>query len=126
MKSSLVVLHCTDRAVPPLSSTMPSISRRWASFLSHIIVTLSDLDQADLQNVVQQCPEEVGVEACFGSHDDSVYLADDLKQTWRLWMFQVCTQWGYFMPAHTDQPTLLSKRYVISTTRYCSDRASFR
>lgn len=63
-------------------------------------------------NVVEQCPEEVGVEACFGSHNDTAYQSTDLKQTWRLWMFQVCTQWGYFMPAHTDGPSLLSKRYV--------------
>lgn len=33
---------------------------------------------------------------CFGSHDDEKYLDDSLSDTWRLWLFQVCTEWGYF------------------------------
>lgn len=72
------------------------------------------------ENIVSQCPEEAGIEACFGSHNDEVYLADDLDQVWRLWMFQVCTQWGYFMPAHTDGPSLLSKRLTLDfTSKLC-------
>ncbi|KAK0441668.1 serine carboxypeptidase S28-domain-containing protein, partial [Armillaria borealis] len=36
---------------------------------------------------------------CFGTFNDSQYAATTLDQTWRLWQFQVCTQWGFFMPA---------------------------
>ena len=33
---------------------------------------------------------------CFGTYDDEKYLDTGLDQDWRLWLFQVCTQWGYF------------------------------
>ncbi|KAG6868264.1 hypothetical protein C0993_005755 [Termitomyces sp. T159_Od127] len=33
---------------------------------------------------------------CFGTYDDSQYQVTTLDQDWRLWQFQVCTQWGYF------------------------------
>ena len=33
---------------------------------------------------------------CFGSYDDSKYQDTDLSQKWRLWLFQVCTEWGYY------------------------------
>ncbi len=35
---------------------------------------------------------------CFGTiTDKAFYQRTDLSQTWRLWQFQVCTQWGFFM-----------------------------
>ncbi|KAM0322051.1 hypothetical protein ACHAQA_009794, partial [Verticillium albo-atrum] len=33
-------------------------------------------------------------DSCFGGRTD--YSPDDLAQTWRLWPYQVCTEWGYF------------------------------
>ncbi|KAF9869975.1 serine carboxypeptidase s28 [Colletotrichum karsti] len=32
---------------------------------------------------------------CFGPGSDESYAADDINQTWRLWPYQYCTQWGY-------------------------------
>jgi hypothetical protein len=67
-------------------------------------------------SVVSRCPaagnspSPAEIEDCFGSHDDSKFLDDGLDQTWRLWLFQVCTQWGYFMPAPLDGPTIVSTK----------------
>lgn len=33
---------------------------------------------------------------CFGTFNDTMYQETTLDQDWRLWQFQVCTQWGYF------------------------------
>lgn len=33
---------------------------------------------------------------CFGTYDDSKYTDTGIDQDWRLWLFQVCTEWGYF------------------------------
>ena len=33
---------------------------------------------------------------CFGTYDDRKFQDVSLDQDWRLWMFQVCTEWGYF------------------------------
>ena len=33
---------------------------------------------------------------CFGTYDDSKFQDVGLDQDWRLWLFQVCTEWGYF------------------------------
>lgn len=66
--------------------------------------------------VVAQCPAPEGtngapdVEDCFGTSDDSKFQDDDLTQTWRLWLFQVCTQWGYFMPAPLEGPSIVSSK----------------
>jgi hypothetical protein len=40
------------------------------------------------ENIVSRCPEEAGVEECFGSHDDAKFKDDGLDQEWRLWLFQ--------------------------------------
>ncbi|KAH9850108.1 peptidase S28 [Lenzites betulinus] len=50
------------------------------------------------EKYVPLCPGGA-FEECFGTHDDSKYQGTDLSQTWRLWMFQVCTEWGYFQTA---------------------------
>ena len=46
----------------------------------------------------------------------------DLSQTWRLWLFQVCTEWGYHMPAPPATiPSIISRlltlEYVSSICR---------
>ncbi|KAF3352716.1 Putative beta-galactosidase A [Verticillium dahliae VDG1] len=33
-------------------------------------------------------------DSCFGGRTD--FSTDDLNQVWRLWQYQVCTEWGYF------------------------------
>ncbi|KAK7028822.1 Serine carboxypeptidase [Paramarasmius palmivorus] len=56
------------------------------------------------QRVVARCPASATQEACFGTFDDSQYQETGLDQDWRLWQFQVCTQWGYFTtspPSHS-------------------------
>ena len=57
--------------------------------------------------VVSEC--QADIETCFGTNDDEKFQVDDLAQKWRLWLFQVCTQWGYFMPAPLDGPRIVSK-----------------
>ncbi|CAL1713219.1 unnamed protein product [Somion occarium] len=66
------------------------------------------------ENVVSQCPEEFGVEDCFGTFDDAKFQETDLSNTWRLWVFQVCTEWGYFSTAPPlDQPRIVSKLLTV-------------
>ncbi|KAK8843963.1 hypothetical protein IAR55_006755 [Kwoniella newhampshirensis] len=70
------------------------------------------------ERVVSRCPRSEGspasdIEDCFGTQDDSKYRQTDLSETWRLWQFQVCTQWGYFQTATTDGPSILSKRLTL-------------
>ncbi|GBE84978.1 Probable extracellular serine [Sparassis crispa] len=48
------------------------------------------------QNYVSKCPEDASVEQCFGTYDDVKFQDTDLSEIWRLWVFQVCTEWGYF------------------------------
>ncbi|GAM40201.1 hypothetical protein TCE0_038r12361 [Talaromyces pinophilus] len=50
-------------------------------------------------------------DSCFSSHNVSFYEQDDLTQDWRLWEYQVCTEWGYFQ---TGSGTPLSKPAMIS------------
>ena len=49
--------------------------------------------------MVQPCKRIFGddQDSCFGSYDDEVWRQDGLdQQGWRSWIYQVCTQWGYF------------------------------
>ncbi|KJA23225.1 hypothetical protein HYPSUDRAFT_137830 [Hypholoma sublateritium FD-334 SS-4] len=54
-------------------------------------------------HVVSRCPSEGSVEDCFGTYDDEKYRDTGIEQKWRLWLFQVCTEWGYFTTAPPDQ-----------------------
>ncbi|KAI0062858.1 peptidase S28 [Artomyces pyxidatus] len=64
------------------------------------------------ENIVASCPTDAGftIEECFGTNDASLYQATDLSQTWRLWAFQYCTQWGYLTtaPPNRNTPTIIS------------------
>jgi len=55
------------------------------------------------------------VEDCFGTFNDTQYQETGLDQDWRLWMFQVCTQWGYFTttPPDPKQPRILSRLITL-------------
>ncbi|KAF5335362.1 hypothetical protein D9611_011660 [Ephemerocybe angulata] len=62
-------------------------------------------------NVVSNCPSDSTIEDCFGSYNDEKYQDTDLSQDWRLWLFQVCTEWGYFTTPPPDQkePSIISR-----------------
>lgn len=46
---------------------------------------------------------------CFGTYDDAQFQSTGLDQIWRLWLFQVCTEWGYFSTAPPKgQPRIVS------------------
>ncbi|TBU27201.1 peptidase S28 [Dichomitus squalens] len=65
------------------------------------------------QNYVSLCPEGA-VEECFGTYDDSKYHDTDLDQIWRLWLFQVCTEWGYFSTAPPKgHPRIVSRLLTL-------------
>ncbi|KAG5219368.1 extracellular serine carboxypeptidase [Salix suchowensis] len=46
---------------------------------------------------------------CFGTFDDSQYQAIGLDQDWRLWTFQVCTQWGTSLYAAKSLPRVYAR-----------------
>ncbi|WVQ81073.1 hypothetical protein IAT38_003195 [Cryptococcus sp. DSM 104549] len=73
------------------------------------------------EKIVSQCPRSDGhpasdIEECFGTEEDSKFRETDLDQTWRLWIFQVCTQWGYFMPAPEEGLRIISNRVTLDYT----------
>ncbi|CAK5283962.1 unnamed protein product [Mycena citricolor] len=75
------------------------------------------------ENVVSRCPEELDLDDCFGTHDEEQYLAADLDQDWRLWLFQVCTEWGYFFTAPPDpeHPRIVSNLQTLDyATKTCA------
>ncbi|KAI0742186.1 peptidase S28 [Irpex lacteus] len=76
------------------------------------------------ENYVSKCPVDEGVtiEQCFGTFDDSAYTGTSLDDTWRLWLFQVCTEWGYFFDAPPPGlprivSSLLTLEYASMTCR---------
>ncbi|KZP31567.1 peptidase S28 [Athelia psychrophila] len=75
------------------------------------------------EKYVSLCPEGMTVEECFGTYNDAQYQGTSLDQTWRLWMFQVCTEWGYFTTAPPDQkqPRIISRLLdLVYETRICA------
>ncbi|KAF2404393.1 serine carboxypeptidase S28 [Trichodelitschia bisporula] len=36
------------------------------------------------------------LDKCYGTHNSTYYHQTDIKQQWRSWAYQYCTQWGYF------------------------------
>ncbi|KDQ62701.1 hypothetical protein JAAARDRAFT_121424 [Jaapia argillacea MUCL 33604] len=67
------------------------------------------------ENVVSRCPGDMSVEDCFGTFDDEKFQDISLDQEWRAWIFQVCTEWGYFQTAPPDQkyPTIVSRLLTL-------------
>ncbi|ODN75032.1 hypothetical protein L202_06253 [Cryptococcus amylolentus CBS 6039] len=74
------------------------------------------------ETVVAECPSD-DVDDCFGSDDVEKFRYTDLSQTWRLWIFQVCTQWGYFMPAPPAAFLSIVSRHLTlgHTQQICPD-----
>ncbi|THH30673.1 hypothetical protein EUX98_g3527 [Antrodiella citrinella] len=84
---------------------------------SGIEISLAVLNYAQYikEKFVSQCPEEDGVEKCFGTFDDEKFQEFSIFDTWRLWTFQVCTEWGYFTtaPPDPDHPRIVSKLLTL-------------
>ncbi|EJT50197.1 hypothetical protein A1Q1_00498 [Trichosporon asahii var. asahii CBS 2479] len=61
------------------------------------------------------CPSG-DIQGCFAEGPDSDYQNTSLSQTWRLWQFQVCTQWGYFQVApKPGKRTIVSRKLTLDT-----------
>lgn len=57
---------------------------------------------------------------CFSTEDDSKFQDISIKQTWRAWLFQVCTEWGYFQGAPLKGPRIVSNRLTLEyTSKIC-------
>ncbi|KAF8228544.1 peptidase S28 [Tricholoma matsutake] len=67
------------------------------------------------EHVVSGCSSNQTIEECFGTFDDAQYQKTTLDQSWRLWLFQVCTQWGYYTTAPPDHnhPRIISRRLTL-------------
>ncbi|KAG6371555.1 hypothetical protein JVT61DRAFT_9261 [Boletus reticuloceps] len=75
------------------------------------------------ENAVKPCLAlNMTVEECFGTYNDTQYTNTSLTQEWRLWQFQVCTEWGYFSTAPPDpnHPRIVSKLLTMDyATKLC-------
>lgn len=59
---------------------------------------------------------------CYGTYNDTAFLETSIDQDWRLWTFQVCTEWGYFFTAPPDpeHPKIVSKLMTMDyATKIC-------
>ncbi|KAJ6584032.1 serine carboxypeptidase S28-domain-containing protein [Mycena vulgaris] len=115
---------CDTLDKPPFGSGMASLSElpygapeRMVVLPGDLAVDFTILNYASYikEHYVSRCPEGASTEECFGTYDDSKYEADDLNQDWRLWLFQVCTEWGYFSTAPPDpaHPRIVSKLLTL-------------
>jgi hypothetical protein len=88
-------------------------SQRAVTFPGGLTVDFAVLNYAKYikDYILPQCPAEYTHEECFGTFDDAKFQETSLDQTWRLWLFQVCTEWGYFTTAPPDQkqPRIISR-----------------
>ncbi|KAG8220180.1 putative extracellular serine carboxypeptidase S28 [Butyriboletus roseoflavus] len=75
------------------------------------------------ENQVQPCLKyNMTVEECFGTYNDTKYTDTSISEDWRLWQFQVCTEWGYFStaPPDPDYPRIVSKLLTMDyATKIC-------
>ncbi|KAI5919986.1 peptidase S28 [Camillea tinctor] len=64
-------------------------------------------------------------DACFSTYNPEFYAQDDISQSWRLWPYQYCTQWGYLQTGSgvpEDQLPLISRTIDIEySTTICRD-----
>ncbi|KAJ7079718.1 serine carboxypeptidase S28-domain-containing protein [Mycena belliarum] len=115
---------CTALDKPPFGSGMVSLSElpygapeRMITLPGDLTVDFTILNYASYikTHIVSQCPEGVSTDECFGTYDDSKYEDTDVNQDWRLWLFQVCTEWGYFTTAPPDpaHPRIVSKLLTL-------------
>ncbi|EED18492.1 extracelular serine carboxypeptidase, putative [Talaromyces stipitatus ATCC 10500] len=56
---------------------------------------------------------------CFSSYNTTFYEQNDLTQNWRLWEYQVCTEWGFFQTGSgtpKSKPSLVSRLVTLDYT----------
>ncbi|KAK7022095.1 serine carboxypeptidase S28-domain-containing protein [Favolaschia claudopus] len=115
---------CAALDKPPFGSGLTSLSElpygapeRMLTLPGGLAVDFTIVNYANYikKNVVSLCPEGVSTDLCFGSWDEEQYQVYDIGQEWRLWLFQVCTEWGYFMtsPPDPDHPRIISKLLTL-------------
>ncbi|KAL0935583.1 serine carboxypeptidase s28 [Colletotrichum truncatum] len=72
---------------------------------------------------VSSCTNGRTQDQCFGAGTDETYARDDINQTWRLWPWQYCTQWGYLQTGsgvpETQLPLISRLIDLDFTTRIC-------
>ncbi|KAI0757595.1 peptidase S28 [Daedaleopsis nitida] len=114
INSSSIGRFCTALGVPD-EATVQTVQR--------ITVSNATFNYAKYINgsFSSSCPaDKEDQDQCFGSiTDPEFYSQTDLSQTWRIWNFQVCTQWGFLMtpPPDPKRPRLISK---LVTKEYAS------
>ncbi|KAI1499539.1 peptidase S28 [Biscogniauxia marginata] len=64
-------------------------------------------------------------DACYSSYNPEFYARDDVSQSWRLWPYQYCTQWGYLQTGSgvpEDKLPLISRTIDLEySTIICRD-----
>ncbi|PFH49952.1 hypothetical protein AMATHDRAFT_62072 [Amanita thiersii Skay4041] len=67
------------------------------------------------EHVASRCPASRTQDDCFGTFDDSAFQHTGLDQDWRLWQFQVCTQWGFYTtpPPDPKHPRIISRLLTL-------------
>ncbi|KAI0695544.1 peptidase S28 [Cytidiella melzeri] len=101
---------------------------RMVSFSDGLSLDLAIINYAKYvrEKYVSRCPvDEGGSAQCFGTFDDTAYSGTSLDDTWRLWLFQVCTEWAYFFDAPPPGlprivSSLLTLEYASMTCRQAS------
>ncbi|TDZ47153.1 putative extracellular serine carboxypeptidase [Colletotrichum trifolii] len=72
---------------------------------------------------VASCTGNRTQDECFGPGTAETYARDDVSQTWRLWPWQYCTQWGYLQTGsgvpETQLPLISRLIDIDFTTRIC-------
>jgi len=111
-------LNKTPGSIQPGSADLPfNHAKRMVTVSPGFPVDFAIINYAKWikENVVSSCPSELTTEECFGTSDDTKYQETSLDQTWRLWLFQVCTQWGYFTtaPPNRMQSRIISRRLTL-------------
>jgi hypothetical protein len=64
-----------------------------SSFL-HPLQLTKKCPKQELEALGQE--KKIDVIACFGTHNATKFQEIGLDQNWRTWVFQTCTEWGYF------------------------------
>ncbi|KAJ7069481.1 serine carboxypeptidase S28-domain-containing protein [Mycena amicta] len=116
---------CAALDKPPFGSGLKSLSQlpygapqRSIALPGGLSVDLTIVNYANYikEHYVSRCPEDATLDECFGTYEDSQYEDVDVSQTWRLWLFQVCTEWGYFgtAPPDPEQPRIVSKLLTLA------------
>lgn len=69
---------------------------------------------------VTPCAEEGETQdQCFSNHNSTFYAQDSLEDTWRLWPYQYCTEWGYLQTGSgvpEDQLPVISRQIDLNYT----------